>query len=177
MFESAAGTTFQTPAASSAAFHARICLKPIATGPGATELPAHAADLHSSTSDSSRNTRTGGGCDSRSSKTCPLLPSMDLTRYSGDLPKSGLMLNGIVFPQPRLVRSTFERGSSYLPTLVASDCTRGSYSHKHSKTGLRLCERLGGRLNPDWCEWFMGFPIKYSALEGWETPLFPPSLK
>lgn len=86
------------------------------------------------------------------------------------------MRNGIIFPRLRLVRRTFATASSYLPTLTASDDKRGMWtdysSMKNSRKGLRLCEVLGGRLNPDWCEWFMGFAIKHSALEGWETPLF-----
>lgn len=36
---------------------------------------------------------------------------------------------------------------------------------------------IGGRLNPTWVEWLMGFPIGWSALEDSETPSSPKSPK
>jgi hypothetical protein len=33
-------------------------------------------------------------------------------------------------------------------------------------------DRLGGTLNPDWCEWFMGWPIGWTASEPLETDRF-----
>lgn len=66
-----------------------------------------------------------------------------------------------------------------LPTLLASDATkprRGVGSIK-SGGGRKLTDALyphaqGGPLNPDWCEWFMGFPIGWTASEPLETHRF-----
>lgn len=33
----------------------------------------------------------------------------------------------------------------------------------------------GGRLNPTWVEWLMGFPLGWTALKPLETPSFPKS--
>ena len=66
-----------------------------------------------------------------------------------------------------------------LPTLLASDSTkprRGAGSIKNGG-GKKLTDAvdpaaLGGPLNPDWCEWFMGFPIGWTASAPLETHRF-----
>ena len=44
---------------------------------------------------------------------------------------------------------------------------------------IRLADQVGGKLNPDWTEWLMGFPVGWSALKDLATPkcrFVPPSL-
>lgn len=62
-----------------------------------------------------------------------------------------------------------------MPTLVARDHRspgRSRLERTGSKAGDHLPNVVGGPLNPDWCEWFMGFPIGWTASEPLETPRF-----
>jgi hypothetical protein len=71
-----------------------------------------------------------------------------------------------------------------LPTLVASDSTRGARALS-TKRGGSLVDHLtestpaeeeeseaGGPLNPTWCEWFMGWPIGSTKSEPLEMDKF-----
>jgi hypothetical protein len=62
-----------------------------------------------------------------------------------------------------------------MPTLVARDHRspgRSRLERTGSKAGEHLPNVVGGPLNPDWCEWFMGFPIGWTASEPLETHKF-----
>lgn len=55
-----------------------------------------------------------------------------------------------------------------LPKLVARDYRypgRSRLERTGSKSGECLPQVIGGPLNPDWCEWFMGWPIGWTALK------------
>lgn len=100
-------------------------------------------------------------------------------------PRWGSMRGGECFPLKPLVHGTGGRGSGSLPTLTANDNKPASrvevteYRQKKRRTtGQRLRaavtepDQLGGTLNPDWCEWFMGWPIGWTASEPLETDRF-----
>ena len=53
-----------------------------------------------------------------------------------------------------------------LATMSARDATRGA---GWTGPGRPLSEQVGGILNPTWCEWFMGFPMGWTAAEPSET--------
>lgn len=62
-----------------------------------------------------------------------------------------------------------------LPTLVARDYRhpgRSRLERTGSTAGDHLPNSVGGPLNPDWCEWFMGFPIGWTASSVLATPKF-----
>lgn len=72
-----------------------------------------------------------------------------------------------------------------LPTLTADDCKPAGrvevteYRQKGRRTTVQRLraavtepEQLGGTLNPNWCEWFMGWPIGWTASEPLETDRF-----
>lgn len=53
-----------------------------------------------------------------------------------------------------------------LPTLVARDYRspgRSRMERTGSLAGDHLPNSIGGPLNPDWCEWFMGWPVGWTA--------------
>lgn len=71
------------------------------------------------------------------------------------------------------------------PTLTANDCKPAGkvevmeYRQENRRTTVQRLrsavtepEQLGGTLNPDWCEWFMGWPIGWTASEPLETDKF-----
>ncbi len=41
---------------------------------------------------------------------------------------------------------------------------------KYAQGGTALSTQVGGRLNPTWVEWLMGFPPGHTAFEHWVTP-------
>jgi len=98
--------------------------------------------------------------------------------FSGRWPRSGMVVNGIAYQlQPLVPRISGTGCSSWgvlWPTPDASDRgapkqwtgTRPSGT-KESKT---LQAAAGGRLNPEWVEWLMGFPEGWTDLEDSETP-------
>lgn len=72
-----------------------------------------------------------------------------------------------------------------MPTLTANDCKPAGrvevteYRQKDRRTTVQRLraavtepEQLGGTLNPDWCEWFMGWPIGWTASEPLATDRF-----
>jgi len=59
-----------------------------------------------------------------------------------------------------------------LPTLTASDGSGGPghgskmQGGESLRTAIRAQEKDGGPLNPEWCEWYMGFPIGWTEQGG-----------
>lgn len=62
-----------------------------------------------------------------------------------------------------------------MPTLCARDFRypgKSRLERTGSKSGEVLPQIVGGPLNPDWCEWFMGFPIGWTESAALETRKF-----
>jgi len=76
-------------------------------------------------------------------------------------PRWGLMVDGACYPQKISEHVTCAKDCGLLPTLTV----KGNYNRKGAskKSGNGLATVVGGPLNPDWCEWVMGFPIGWSA--------------
>lgn len=55
------------------------------------------------------------------------------------------------------------------PTPMARDGKGGTGPNYTREGGPSLPDAAGGRLNPTWVEWLMGFPAGWTALEGWGT--------
>lgn len=110
----------------------------------------------------------------------------DSEQFSATWPRSGSMLGGMCFQRPTLAPGICANGSGSLPftgnaprrlpTLAARD-----YRHPNAKSyaergggskGEQLPNVLGGPLNPDWCEWFMGWPIGWTASDALATDRF-----
>lgn len=92
---------------------------------------------------------------------------------------------GVTYPGllPTLLSSAEERGGSTygrgnltlrgtlqsLPTLCTRD-EKGPGSANKTRGGKDLPQTLGGHLNPDWCRWFMGFPVGWLDVD--DAPAF-----
>jgi hypothetical protein len=121
--------------------------------------------------------------------------------YSETWPRSGWMVDGTCYLRPTLAPTICVNASgSLLPTLTVNGnynrpypgkksgyglATAISLLHTLTKAGLnggsnsrRAREKRGlppthiGPLNPTWCEWFMGWPMGWTALEPLETAKF-----
>ena len=84
------------------------------------------------------------------------------------LPKSGMTQNGVLFQQAEWVRVISATELSSWPTPVASGGLDGG---AHSRAAMRKLDNTPfevpstGKMNPQWVEWLMGFPIGWTDLE------------
>jgi hypothetical protein len=126
----------------------------------------------------------------------------DSTAYLDRLPTSGVMRRGTLYPQPTAVRRTSESGCGFsLPTptvrnliacspaeanrnepSLAYQVTRqwaiptvcGNYNRKGASpsSGDGLQTQVGGKLNPEWVAWLMGWPIGWASFAPLEMDRF-----
>ena len=117
---------------------------------------------------------------SSSWRTSQLWLTGDWTPFSDRWPTSGLMLGGACFRRQPLEHriSVIECGlwpSWPTPTVKGNYNRKGA--SKTSGDGLatavkRMDPHSGGKLNPTWVEWLMGWPIGWTGLEPLETGRF-----
>lgn len=86
---------------------------------------------------------------------------LNLDGYSGRLPKCGMMRNGVIYEHRILARPTSGNDGCLWPTPQARDW-KGRTGKSHQSPNLP--DFVDGRLNPDWVEMLMGFPV------GWTSP-------
>ena len=58
------------------------------------------------------------------------------------------------------------------PTPMASDWKRGASPSEQKRNTPSLPARVGGKLNPQWVEWLMGYPTGWTDLKDWATQWF-----
>ena len=140
--------------------------------------------------------------DTCSWKTVQLSLLGDSELSSVTWPRSGMTADGQCWELPMLERPISEIGSGFWPTPVSSDTTMRSKPYAQGGTPLSLAVRLwptptaangldggshsraacskagmevptAGKLNPNWVEWLMGWPIGWTALRPSETAKSP----
>ena len=113
--------------------------------------------------------------DSLSWKThqCSLLG--DLEPFLETWPQWGLMRDGECWEQRTLeqtIRGT-ESGLSpkteLLPTPTCHNSKKGAYPAEFTRRTPTLATHAGGKLNPTWVEWLMGWPLGWTDLKPLET--------
>lgn len=83
-------------------------------------------------------------------------------------PPQGMMRNGIYLPLAKRARPTKERESLSWPTPTVESL----YANKAGGTGGDgLATAIGGRPNPEWVAWLMGFPPQWINYEPSEMQL------
>ena len=129
--------------------------------PGAVQAyrEAVAASGSSSTALSTKSVRA-----TRSSKTSQPFAVEDWEKSCGPSLRSGMMRNGIVYPLQPLVPLTNATASGLWPTPTAHNAKEAGYPAEHTRNTPTLAARAGGRLNPRWIEWLMGFPDNHTDL-------------
>lgn len=101
------------------------------------------------------------------------------TEFSASWPRAGTMQNGSAYQRQPLVHTTTETGFSFWPTARAQ--ARGSSRNRvqdrnHNYNIEDWChillvkagwsETTGLKMNPEWLEWWMGFPHQWTLIEG-----------
>jgi hypothetical protein len=120
-----------------------------------------------------------------------LLEGLDV--FSETWPQWGTMRNGECWERIKLERRTDEIGSGFWPTPKAHEeraekyTIETSYRHFMEKRQVALSQvvrdrrmwptptlaaQVGGKLNPNWVEWLMGWPIGHTDLKPLETDRF-----
>ncbi len=111
--------------------------------------------------------------DSYSWKMSPQLRATDLTRYSKTWPSWGMTQDGYAYAHRISGRITTGTDGSYLPTPTRHNGQEGGYPGEGRRQSPPLGWVLGGKINPQFTEWMMGWPIGYTALEQSETVKSP----
>lgn len=99
------------------------------------------------------------------------------TLSSKSFPAEGMTVDGRLYPLPKLGHHTFENVGSYLPTPTAQSygSNQGGGAGRRGKVRKSLstmAKERGGKLNPNFVEWMMGYPIGWTVLEDWVMQWF-----
>lgn len=111
--------------------------------------------------------------DSSSWKTAHCLLSEDLPWSSVILPKWGMAVDGALLVRTTPTLRTKETGYGFLPTPTASN-TKAHHMRGADKGRPRKARSYGavGPLNPQFVEWLMGWPDKWTELKPLEMDKF-----
>lgn len=122
--------------------------------------------------------------NSQSWKTSGPSLSGEWIQFSGRFPKSGMMRNGRTYGPATWERPTAGSASGLLPTPIAGDSSgkgrmwstptandaKNSITESQRGRGTLTANMVeigegvnGGKLNPPWVEWLMGYPIEWTA--------------
>lgn len=93
----------------------------------------------------------------------------DSVLSSKTLPKWGIMLDGECYQQQALGLTTKGIGCGLLPTPTAHNAKEGAYPAEYKRKTPTLATHAGGKLNPMWVEWMMGWPLGWTDLKPLET--------
>lgn len=126
--------------------------------------------------------------DSSSWKTSQLSLLEDSPTYVWPSLRSGTIVDGRLYQPQKLEPSIFENDGSYLPTPTACDYGKnvgrksdGITPSGRDRHSLTVRARRGeipnhprGKLNPEWLEQAMGYPIAWTELTAWAMQWFRP---
>ncbi len=98
-------------------------------------------------------------------KTRPRSLLKDLKKCSKDLTRWGITRDGECLSVEAKVRTTSESECTYLPTPTAHNSKEGAYPAEYTRNTPTLAAQVGGKIKPEWNEWRMGLPIKWTDLK------------
>lgn len=84
-------------------------------------------------------------------------------------------LNQARFGGNRGTRPSYSEAKETFATPMARDYRHGGLpsSARGREGSPPLSEQIGGKLNPRWVEWLMGFPSEWTCYEPWAIPYYP----
>jgi hypothetical protein len=97
-------------------------------------------------------------------KTHRCLWSEVLEPLSVTFPRWGMILGGVLWERITQELITSETGSGYWPTPTAHNAKEGNYPAERTRKTPTLASLVGGKLNPTWVEWLMGWPLGWTDL-------------
>lgn len=99
-------------------------------------------------------------------KTPPTCEVKDLTPSSPALTRWGIMRHGVCLGLGTLARTTTAKECGFLPTPTSHNAKEGAYPAEYTRKTPTLSAQVGGRLNPAWIEWRMGWPLGWTQIGG-----------
>jgi len=108
--------------------------------------------------------------DSCSWKTAQCSLLADLNESLETLPRWGMTRNGLLWELPMLEQTTKETESGLLlPTPTCHNSKEGAYPAEFTRKTPTLATHCGGKINPIFTEWLMGWPLGWTDLKPLET--------
>ena len=95
-----------------------------------------------------------------------------LDEFSKIWPASGMMLRGECYPLKTVEPITNENECGLLPTPTSHNAKEGGYPAEGTRNTPTLGWVLGGKINPQFTEWMMGWPIGWTDLKPLEMDKF-----
>ena len=102
--------------------------------------------------------------DLRLLKTHPISGLKDLSPSSKTLTRWGITQGGLSLGVDMSVQTTTETECGYLPTPTCHNAKEGAYPAEFRRRTPTLAAQIGGKVNPDWNESRMGWPIGWTDL-------------
>jgi hypothetical protein len=96
----------------------------------------------------------------------------ELTECLATFPRWGMMRNGELFQRQIVELPMSGKEYGFLPTPTKHDQKDACYPSEYRRNTPPLSTHAGGKINPEWHEWLMGFPINWTALAPLETRKF-----
>lgn len=96
----------------------------------------------------------------------------DLSPSSKLLTAWGMTHAGVCLDVAISAQTISEPECSLLPTPTSHNSKEGAYPAEGTRNTPTLAFQIGGKINPDWNEWRMGCPIKWSDLKPLEIDKF-----
>lgn len=89
----------------------------------------------------------------------------DLEKSPQKLPSEAMIVDGKLYPLRKSERPTYAKDGSFLPTPCARDYKDNGKSPAELKRNTKtLATHAGGKLNPTWIEWLMGYRTGWTEL-------------
>lgn len=86
-------------------------------------------------------------------------------QFSKGSKKPGKLLEQVNPEVLEMYRKALGQLNTMLPTPTTQDAKNNGSQSQMNRDTLPLTALIGGKLNPDWLEWLMGFPIGWSELK------------
>lgn len=99
------------------------------------------------------------------SKTHRILGVMDLLPSCKILPQWGMMQDGVCLDVAVSAQTISENECLLLPTPTSHNAKEGAYPAEYTRNTPTLSAQIGGKINPEWNEWRMGWPIGHTDLK------------
>lgn len=89
----------------------------------------------------------------------------DLCKYSKGLMSWGIMQDGVYLNLDLSAQITTAPECGYLPTPTSHNSKEGAYPAEFTRNTPTLSAQVGGKVNPPWNEWRMGWLINHTDLK------------
>lgn len=105
-------------------------------------------------------------------KTPTDLLAEDSVLFSETWPRSGTMRSGCAFRRASVEHPMSGRAYGFLPTPTCHNAKEGAWPAEYTRRTPTLATHAGGKINPEWTEWLMGWPLGWTDLKPSGTDKF-----